>query len=100
MSRPAPSYISSSGALTARPLHIRIKDFGAGYLTLLYLFFETLFLVSAGRPITPRGMSLVPATHEAERRKTLRTVGVADRADRSRHRYTESEPSSTRYLPH
>jgi hypothetical protein len=89
MSRPAPSYISSSGALIARPLHVRIKDFGAGYLTLLYLFFETLFLVSAGRPIIPRGMFLALAGDEAKRRK-MRTVGAVDHAHGSRHRYIPS----------
>lgn len=90
MSRPAPSYISSSGALTARPLHVRIKDFGAGYLTLLYLFFETLFLVSMGRPVSYYAELFVPASHQVARRTTLRTVGVADRADRSRHQYAPS----------
>ena len=41
-----PTYISSSGTLTARPLVVRVKDGVTGWWTLFYLFWETLLLVS------------------------------------------------------
>lgn len=42
----APTYVSPSGTLTARPLTVRLKDHASSWYMLFYLFWQTLLMVS------------------------------------------------------
>jgi hypothetical protein len=45
MSTARPAYISSSVTLAARPLTVRVRDWTSSWMTLIYLFWQTLLLV-------------------------------------------------------
>ncbi|CAD6582739.1 MAG: hypothetical protein TREMPRED_003376 [Tremellales sp. Tagirdzhanova-0007] len=42
MSTAKPTYVSSSGTLASQPITSRIRNWTGDYVTLVYLFFETL----------------------------------------------------------
>ena len=47
MSTAKPTYVSSSGTLASQPITSRIRNWTGDYVTLVYLFFETLITVSS-----------------------------------------------------